>query len=229
MLIGAIDKFTLIDFPGRTAAIIFTQGCNFRCPFCHNPELVLPDKFEKPIPLEDIISFLEKRKKLLDGVEFTGGEPTLQKDLIEVMRKIKKMGFQIKLDTNGTNPDILKQAFSENLTDYVAMDVKSSLEKYYEISGVSVDTNKLAESIEIIKKYSPEYEFRTTVIKEFHDEVEIDKIGKMIENAKKYFIQKPHFDKTVKENFSRPPFKKETLENFCKIIKSHNIEVCEIR
>ena len=229
MLIGAIDKFTLIDFPGHIAAIIFTQGCNFRCPFCHNPELVLPEKFEKPIPLKEIFAFLENRKKLLDGVEFTGGEPTLQKDLLEVMRKIKEKGYAIKLDTNGTAPHILKAAFSEKLVDYVAMDVKSSFEKYEQIAGVPVDTENLKKSIEIIKKYAPEYEFRTTVINGFHNEEEMEKIGKAIENAKKYFIQKPHFDKTVSENFSRPPFKPSTLEQFCKIIKSHNVENCAIR
>ena len=229
MLIGAIDKFTLIDFPGRTAAIIFTQGCNFRCPFCHNPELVLPEKFESPIPMKEIFTFLEKRKKLLDGVEFTGGEPTMQKDLINVMHQIKKMGFEIKLDTNGTNPDILEQAFSESIVDYVAMDIKSSLKRYDEIAGVPVDKEKLLKSIQLIKKRAPEYEFRTTVINGFHDEAEMERIGKLIENSKKYFIQKPHFDKTVKENFSRPPFRDETLENFCRIIKKHNVKICEIR
>ena len=229
MLIGAIDKFTLIDFPGHIAAIIFTQGCNFRCPFCHNPELVLPEKFEKPISLKEVLTFLEKRKNLLDGVEFTGGEPTLHKDLLEIMRMIKEMGYAIKLDTNGTNPLILKKAFSEKLIDYVAMDVKSSFEKYNEIAGVSVDTENLKKSVELIKKYAPEYEFRTTVINGFHNKEEMEKIGKIVENAKQYFIQKPHFDKTVSENFSCPPFKLGTLEQFCKIIKAHNVENCAIR
>ncbi len=229
MLIGAIDKFTLIDFPNRTAAILFTQGCNFRCPFCHNPELVLPEKFEAPIPLKEVFAFLEKRKRLLDGVEFTGGEPTLQSDLIVVMRKIKQQGFQVKLDTNGTNPAVLREALQEKLIDYIAMDVKSSLERYSEIAGISVDTDKIKESIEIIKNYAPEYEFRTTVINGFHDKKEIKGIGKLIDGAKKYFIQIPHFDKTVKEGFSAPSFKKEMLEEFCSIIKSYNIKSCIIR
>ncbi len=229
MRIGAIDKFTLIDFPNRTAAIIFTQGCNFRCPFCHNPELVLPEKFETPIALEEVFAFLDKRKGLLEGVEFTGGEPTLQSDLITVMEKIKQKGFQIKLDTNGTNPAVLKGALQKKLVDYIAMDIKSSLEKYNEIAGVSVDTEKIKESIEIIKKHAPEYEFRTTVINGFHDKKEMEEIGKLISGAKQYFIQVPHFDKTVKEGFSAPPFNRETLEEFCSIIKSYNIENCKIR
>jgi pyruvate formate lyase activating enzyme len=153
----------------------------------------------------------------------------MQKDLINVMRQIKKMGFEIKLDTNGTNPDILEQAFSESIVDYVAMDVKSSLKRYDEIAGVPVDREKLLKSIQLIKKRAPEYEFRTTVINGFHDEAEMERIGKLIENSKKYFIQKPHFDKTVKENFSRPPFRNEALENFCRIIKKHNVKICEIR
>ncbi len=229
MRIGAIDKFTLIDFPNRTAAIIFTQGCNFRCPFCHNPELVLPKKFETPIALEEVFAFLDKRKGLLDGVEFTGGEPTLQSDLIMVMEKIKQKGFQIKLDTNGTNPAVLKEALQKKLVDYVAMDIKSSVEKYNEIAGVSVDTEKIKESIEIIKKLAPEYEFRTTVINGFHDKKEMEEIGKLIGGAKQYFIQVPHFDKTVKEGFSAPLFSRETLEEFCSIIKSYGTENCKIR
>ncbi len=229
MLIGAIDKFTLIDFPGRIAAIIFTQGCNFRCPFCHNPELVLPEKFEKSIPEEEVVDFLKRRKKFLDGVEFTGGEPTLQNDLPEFAKKVKAMGYKIKLDTNGTNPEMLKNLFSQNLIDYVAMDVKSSLEKYDEIAGVSVEKEKIAQSIRMIKELASDYEFRTTVINGFHDAREIDAIGVLIENAKRYFIQKPHFDKTVKEGFSRSKFTQEELEKFCDVIKSHGIRECGIR
>ncbi len=228
MLIGAIDKFTLIDFPEHIAAIIFTQGCNFRCPFCHNPELVLPEKFEDPIPQDEVLKFLESRKKYLDGVEFTGGEPTLQKDLPEMVKKIKEMGFAVKLDTNGTNPEMLKQLFSENLLDYVAMDVKSSLERYDEIAGVKTDTEKIRKSILLIKSHAPDYEFRTTVIKGFHDENEIRKIAELVSGAKKYFIQKPHFDKTVSENFKRPAFTSEEIGLFCEIIKKKT-EKCGIR
>ncbi len=197
MLIGAITKFTLIDFPGHISAIIFTQGCNFRCPFCHNPELVLPEKFEDPIPEDEVLKFLAHRKKYLDGVEFTGGEPTLQKDLPQMIKKIKEMGFAVKLDTNGTNPEMLKQLFSENLLDYVAMDVKSSLERYDEIAGVKTDKDKIRESISLIINNAPDYEFRTTVIKGFHNIEEIRRIGELIQGAKRYFIQRPHFDKTV--------------------------------
>ncbi len=228
MLIGAIDKFTLIDFPGHIAAIIFTQGCNFRCPFCHNPELVLPEKFEKPIPEEEILKFLESRKKYLDGVEFTGGEPTLQKDLPAMIKKIKKMGFAIKLDTNGTNPAMLEKLFSERLVDYIAMDIKSSLEKYNEIAGVKTDKKKIERSITLIMNGEIEYEFRTTVIKGFHTIDEMEKIGKLIEGATKYFIQTPHFDKTVAKNFKRPAFTQDELNLFCKSVKN-KVKQCKIR
>lgn len=228
MLIGAITKFTLIDFPGHISAIIFTQGCNFRCPFCHNPELVLPEKFEDPIPEDEVLKFLAHRKKYLDGVEFTGGEPTLQKDLPQMIKKIKEMGFAVKLDTNGTNPEMLKQLFSENLLDYVAMDVKSSLERYDEIAGVKTDKDKIRESISLIMNNAPDYEFRTTVIKGFHNIEEIRRIGELIQGAKRYFIQRPHFDKTVSENFKRPPFSAEELKKFCEIIREKRVN-CEIR
>ncbi len=228
MLIGAIDKFTLIDFPKHIAAIIFTQGCNFRCPFCHNPELVLPEKFETPIPAEEVLKFLRSRIKFLDGVEFTGGEPTLQKDLPEFTKQIKQMGFAVKLDTNGTNPSMLEKLFSEKLIDYVAMDVKSSLERYNEIAGTRTDTQKIRESISLIMNYAPDYEFRTTVIKGFHTENEIEKIGELIKGAKQYFIQKPHFDKTVADNFKRPPFTNNELQILCKVIKD-KVKHCKIR
>ena len=228
MKIGALDKFTLIDYPGFATAIIFTQGCNFRCPFCHNPELVLPEQFEEPIPFEDVIKFLKKRKGLLDAVEFTGGEPTLQPDLLDKMREIKSLGYRIKLDSNGSNPEVLRKAVEQNLVDYIAMDVKGSLEKYSEIAGVPVNTEKIRESIEFIKSNAPDYEFRTTLIRGFHDETEMERIGKLISNAKRYYIQNAHFDKTVKPNFKRHPLTKETLIKFCEIVKKFNVN-CQIR
>ena len=228
MKIGALDKFSLIDYSGYTTAIIFTQGCNFRCPFCHNPELVLPEQFEEPIPFGDVFEFLKKRKGLLDAVEFTGGEPTLQLDLLDKMREIKALGYKIKLDTNGTNPEVVRKAISENLVDYIAMDVKGSIERYNEIAGVPVDTEKIKESVELIKGSAPDYEFRTTLIRGFHDETEMEKIGRLISNAKRYYIQNAHFDKTVKPNFKRHPLTKETLIKFCEIVKKFNVN-CEIR
>jgi len=228
MKIGALDKFSLIDYSGNTTAIIFTQGCNFRCPFCHNPELVLPEQFEEPIPFEDILAFLKKRKGLLDAVEFTGGEPTLQPDLIEKMQIIKGLGYKIKLDTNGTNPEVVRSAIAKNLVDYIAMDVKSSLEKYDEIAGVPVNKEKIKESLDLIKSSAPDYEFRTTLIRGFHDKTEMEKIGEIIRGAKRYYIQNAHFDKTVKPGFKRHPLTKETLIEFCEIVKTFDVN-CEIR
>ncbi|HEC86320.1 MAG TPA: anaerobic ribonucleoside-triphosphate reductase activating protein, partial [Thermoplasmatales archaeon] len=139
MIIGGFQRFSLIDYPGKICAIIFTQGCNFRCPYCHNPELVNPKLFQEPIDENDIFRFLEMRKGKLDAVEITGGEPTLQPDLIEFMRKIKAMGFLIKLDTNGTNPEVVEKIIKNKLVDYIAMDVKAPLEKYEKVVRAKVD------------------------------------------------------------------------------------------
>ena len=228
MKIGALDKFTLIDYPGFATAIIFTQGCNFRCPFCHNPELVLPEQFEEPIPFENILKFLKKRKGLLDAVEFTGGEPTLQPDLLDKMSEVKALGFKIKLDSNGSNPEVLKKAIDQDLVDYIAMDVKGSLERYSEIAGVPIDTEKIKESVDLIKSSTLDYEFRTTLIKGFHDETEVKRIGELIRNAKRYYLQNAHYDKTVKKGFKRDSFTRETVNMFCNIIKSCGIK-CSVR
>ena len=228
MRIGALDKFTLIDFPGHVSAIIFTQGCNFRCPFCHNPELVIPEQFTESIPFDEVLRFLKSRRRLLDGVEFTGGEPTLQPDLLEKMRTIKELGYAIKLDSNGTNPDMVKQAISEDLVDYVAMDVKGSLERYNEVAGVNVDTEKVARSIDLIKNSAPDYEFRTTLIKGFHDVAEMEKIGALVDGAKRYFLQQAHYEKTVKSGFSRPLFGEQELLFLCKTASKY-VQECQVR
>ncbi|OQX50761.1 MAG: anaerobic ribonucleoside-triphosphate reductase activating protein [Candidatus Cloacimonas sp. 4484_209] len=133
MKIGGFQKVSLIDYPGKICAIVFTRGCNFRCPYCHNPELVLPENYSPLIPEEEIFSFLEKRRGKLDAVEITGGEPTLQEDLTEFIRKIKEMGFLVKLDTNGSFPSVLEKVIYSGLVDYIAMDVKAPLEKYRQV------------------------------------------------------------------------------------------------
>ena len=141
MLIGGFQKFSFIDYPGKVCAIVFTCGCNFRCSYCHNPELVMPELFKEPIPEGEILSFLENRKGKLDAVTITGGEPTMQRDLLEFVLSVKKLGFLIKLDTNGSDPDVLREAMKE--VDYVAMDVKAPLEKYRETTNSGVDTNRI--------------------------------------------------------------------------------------
>ncbi len=166
MIIGGLAKFSLIDYPGKVAAVLFTRGCNFRCPFCHNSELVLPDRYCEPIPLESVFDFMEKRKGKLDGIVITGGEPTLHKDLPEFISQIKEMSYLVKLDTNGSNPTVLRDLIDKKLIDYVAMDIKATFEKYDSLTGVTADISKIKESIELITTSGIDHQFRTTVVKE---------------------------------------------------------------
>jgi pyruvate formate lyase activating enzyme len=190
MLIGGFQKFSLIDYPGKLSAIIFTQGCNFRCPYCHNPELVEPKLFQKPLDEKIIFSFLEARKGKLDAVVITGGEPTLQKDLPEFIRKIKNAGFLVKLDSNGTSPGMLQLLLEEELIDYIAMDIKAPLGKYEKVVQAEIHTKLIKESIETIMNSGISYEFRTTLAKEMLTKAEIISIGKLIKGAKLYVLQK---------------------------------------
>ncbi|MCD6399036.1 MAG: anaerobic ribonucleoside-triphosphate reductase activating protein [Candidatus Aenigmarchaeota archaeon] len=201
MIIGGFQKFSLIDYPGKICAIVFTRGCNFRCPYCHNPELVNTDLFLSSISEEKIFSFLEKRKGKLDAVEITGGEPTLQPDLIEFLGKIKDMGFLVKLDSNGTNPDIIEEVIKNKLVDYLAMDVKAPLEKYKEITCVDVDTHKIRSNIKLIMNSGIDYEFRTTIVKSLLSKEDIIKIGELIKGANLYILQKFVPSKTLNPDF----------------------------
>lgn len=164
MLIKGFQKFTLLDYPGKIAAIIFFYGCNFKCGFCHNKGLVLQEESEKlkTYTEQEILEYLETNKDFIDGVVISGGEPTLQKELPEFLKKIKKLGYNIKLDTNGSNPELIEELVKKRLIDYVAMDIKTNLEEYYKITK-NADSNRIKQSIEIIKNL-PEYEFRTTVV-----------------------------------------------------------------
>ncbi|MBN2538411.1 MAG: anaerobic ribonucleoside-triphosphate reductase activating protein, partial [Deltaproteobacteria bacterium] len=165
MKIGDIQKFSLIDYPGRICATIFTQGCNFRCPYCHNPELVEPSLFRRTIIDDEVFSFLDKRRGKLDAVNITGGEPTLQPDLIECIKIIRSMGYMVKIDTNGSFPEVLRKLIDDNLLDYIAMDVKAPPEKYGEVTGSSIAVDNIAESIHLIMDSGIDYEFRTTIVK----------------------------------------------------------------
>ena len=163
MVIGGLQKFSLIDFPGRIGAIVFTRGCNFRCPYCHNPELVDPARYGPTLPEAEVISFLESRKGRLDAVTLTGGEPTLQPDIGRFLHAVKGMGYLTKIDTNGSNPDLLETLIQERLVDYVAMDVKGPLRKYEAITGVKVQTEKIRRSVALMADSGIGHEFRTTV------------------------------------------------------------------
>ncbi len=190
MKIAHLLPTTLIEYPGKVAALIYTAGCNFRCPFCHNSELVLPDKVKALhcIPEDDVLYFLRERQGFLDALAITGGEPTLQPDLAEFLARVKGIGYLIKLDTNGSNPGVLARLFDEKLVDYVAMDVKGPEERYSELAGVNVDTDAIKETIRLIIDRAPDYEFRTTVAPTITPN-EVEETARLIEGAKRYFLQ----------------------------------------
>ena len=192
MVIKGLQKTTLLDFPGKLACTIFTAGCNFRCPFCHNSSLVVRPGEVDEIPVESFLSYISKRKDLLDGVAITGGEPLLNPDIDELMRKIRAKGLLIKLDTNGAYPDRLEALLDEGLVDYVAMDIKNSKAKYALTAGLdgSFDISLIERSIDIIMKKAPDYEFRTTVVRELHSPEDLAAISEWITDAKNYFLQK---------------------------------------
>lgn len=189
MKLYGLQKMTLLDFPGHVACTVFLNGCDFRCPFCHNFELV--DGTAQPVmDEEDFLAFLKKRQGLLDGVAFTGGEPCLHTSLPALMRKIREMGFAVKLDTNGTLPDRLRALLEEGLLDYVAMDIKNAPERYAETVGVpGFDVKNIEQSMRILQNGKVPFEFRTTVVRELHDPKDFQKIAEWIGNDVPYFLQ----------------------------------------
>lgn len=189
MLIGGFQKFSLIDYPNKISAVIFTQGCNFKCPFCHNPELVLASRFAKPIPEKDVLDFLLTRIGKIDGVVITGGEPTLQKSLISFLTQIKDMGYAIKLDTNGAHPYIIQILIDLQLIDYIAMDIKAPMQKYELLTNTQINTMDIRDSIALIMSSSINYEFRTTFVPSLLTEQDMEQIGTLIHGAKKFTRQ----------------------------------------
>ncbi|MDW8033763.1 MAG: anaerobic ribonucleoside-triphosphate reductase activating protein [Nitrososphaerota archaeon] len=227
MIIKGLQKLTLIDYPGKIACTFFTFGCNFRCPYCHNPELVVDDG-TPPIPEEAIFLFLEERKSFLDGVCITGGEPTLHNDLPDFIRKLKNLGYSVKLDTNGTNPKMLKQLIEEKLVDYIAMDVKAPLEKYEAVVRVKTNIENIVESIEIVKVFR-EHEFRTTVVPELLSREDIMTIVNQLKGARRFFIQQFKPSKTLDKKFlEKQAYFTDEIEKIVKMIKPL-FEVCEVR
>ncbi|MCG2743223.1 MAG: anaerobic ribonucleoside-triphosphate reductase activating protein [Desulfobacteraceae bacterium] len=166
MRIGGFQRVSLIDYPGKVCAVVFTQGCNFRCPYCHNPELVNPELFNKPIPEKEVLSFFEMRKRLIDGVVLTGGEPLLQEDVEDFLMDVRGMGYLVKLDTNGSNPVMLEKLLKEGLLDYIAIDYKAPLIAYRKFTGIEVETQNVKRSIELVISGGIPYEMRTTVFRE---------------------------------------------------------------
>lgn len=224
MNIQGLQKMTLLDFPGRVACTVFLGGCDFRCPFCHNGEL-LDGTAETLMTDRELLAFLEKRKGLLDGVAFTGGEPTLRPDLPALMAEIRAMGFAVKLDTNGNHPDALRRILGEGLVDYVAMDVKNSPERYGETIGIpDFDVSNIEKSLTLLKMSGADYELRTTVVKEFHDEDSFRAIGPWIAGAKRYFLQCFTDRDTVPRQGLHAP-EKDELERFADIVRPYVQEV----
>ena len=200
MLIGGVEKTSLVDYPEKLTAVVFTIGCNFRCGYCHNPELIKLKEDSKILDETDLFVYLEKRKGLLDAVTITGGEPTLQPDLYNFIKKIKNIGYLIKLDTNGTNPEVLEKLLRENLLDYIAMDIKNSIDNYNKVVRNFTDKEKILKSIDLIMKSGLDYEFRTTTLKSLISLEDFEKIGEMIKGAKNYYIQKFIPSKILNEN-----------------------------
>ena len=251
MEIGGLQKTTLIDYPGKVACTVFTIGCNFRCPFCYSSELVLPEKTKKQqrISDQDFFNFLEERRGLLEGVCVCGGEPTVHENLPEFIKKIKDLGFYIKLDTNGSNPGMLKELIEENLIDYVAMDIKAPLElksqasnpkfqkdpkrqipKYEQMTGIKVNLKDIKKSIEILKQAKVEFEFRTTVAPGLTKD-DIFKMADYIsgENVR-YFLQEFNSQKEVinPEILNLPVLKEEDIKKIIEEIKPR-FKTCKLR
>lgn len=203
MIFGGFTPLTLIDYPGKTAAMVYTIGCNFRCPYCHNPELV-DETVEETFSEAFVLEFLGKRAGLLEGLVITGGEPTMHgEDLLSFMGKVKALGFLVKLDTNGTNPALVKEAFSRGVVNYVAMDIKSPLASYHKTAMRPVNTDAVRESIALLMSGPAPYEFRTTAIKALITPDEIEEIAKEIKGAAQYYLQKFVPTKILNPQFKR--------------------------
>ncbi len=234
MIIAGLQKTTFIDYPGKLACTVFLAGCNFRCPWCYSRELVLPAEIIKQprISEKEFFDFLRSRKGLLEAVVICGGEPSVNKDLPQFIEKIKRMGYLVKLDTNGSNPDMLKNLIDTKLIDYVAMDIKAPINHkiYQEVMGEGISLENIKESVEILKKSKIESEFRTTVVPGIHKKEDFLEIAKWISGPNvKYYLQNFRPEKTIDPEFEKiKPYPKEFLEALAKEI-SPFFKVCQVR
>ena len=237
MKIGGLEPLTLIDYPGKVAATVFTVGCNFRCPYCYSSEIVIPEKIEKQpiIPEKEFFDFLDNRKGLLEGVVVCGGEPTIHQDLSLFIKKIKEKGFLVKLDTNGSNPEVLSDLIQGGLIDYIAMDIKGPKEKYGLMTGLNnrwdkAMMEKIEKSIGLLKNSEIDYEFRTTVVPDVLKKEDILKIADWIKPAKKYYLQNYRAEKeTINPEFmKKKPYSEEFLLEIQKEI-SPFFDICKVR
>lgn len=231
MLIGGLQKLTLIDYPSKIACTVFLIGCDFRCPFCYNREIVLPAEIKKHplISEKELLRFLKKRKDLLEGVCLTGGEPCLNKDLPKFIKKIKKLGYAVKIDTNGSFPEMLKHLIDKKLIDYVAMDIKAPREKYEKITGGRANLRYIERSISLLKENKIDFEFRSTVVPTILNKKEIFKITKWLSGAKKYYLQNFRPEKTIDPKFEKiKPYPQKYLLEIQKAI-SPFFDICQVR
>ncbi len=233
MKIGGLQKLTLIDYPEKLACTVFLSGCNFRCPWCYSRELVLEEEIEKneEVTQEYFFNFLKKRQNKLDGVVVCGGEPTLSSGIFAFIEKIKRMGFFLKIDTNGASPEVLEKLIKESMIDYVAMDIKHSLEKekYKQATDSDVNIKDIKESINIVKEKKVDYEFRTTVVPGIHSLEDIESIAKEIEGGERYFLQNFYPKKTInKDILKEKPFTKEEMKKFKEVAQKY-VKLCQTR
>ena len=231
MKIGGLQKLTLVDYPGKVAATVFLIGCNFKCPFCQNPELVDPEKIKKQpkISEKEFFAFLDSKKGLIEGICITGGEPTIHADLIDFIKKIKNKGFLIKLDTNGSSPEMLEKLIRAKLLDFIALDIKSSENNYSKASGVKVDLEKINKSIDLIKTSGLDYEFRTTAVPGLVEKEDIEQMGEWLKGAKKFALQQFQNKKVLDKKFTKiEPYSEEIFKEFQKILEKY-IEKVELR
>nr|MBN2277401.1 anaerobic ribonucleoside-triphosphate reductase activating protein [candidate division Zixibacteria bacterium] len=229
MIIGGLQRLSLIDYPGKICAVVFTRGCNFRCRYCHNPELVVPEKFSPAIPLRDVYDFLHRRSGLLQAVCISGGEPAVHPDLLSMLSRIKEMGYLVKLDSNGSQPGILKEAIGRKLLDYVAIDIKAPWRDYGKIVGVRFPAERLTKSIALVMSSEVDYEFRTTVVRCFISPDDIHKIARSIRGARRYILQNFGSTKLLDETLHHEPsYSDEELAEIAGELKQY-VEYCGVR
>lgn len=222
MKLSALQKLTLLDYPGRMACTVFTAGCNFRCPFCHNSPLVLPGENTETLDENTLLDFLNKRLGIIDGVVFTGGEPLLHSDILELFKKIKNIGYKIKLDTNGSFPVTLEKAITEKLVDRVAMDIKNSPADYGKAIGVTnIDISKIEYSKKLLMTSGIDYEFRTTVVKGIHTKEGMTDLAKWIEGAKEYYLQQYKDSGNILSGEGLSEFNKEEMLSLAEAVRPY--------
>ena len=226
--VGGIQKLSLVDFPGHVAAALFTAGCNMRCGYCHNPELVLPERLAPSIPIDDIMMFLQSRVGRLDGVVVSGGEPTIHDDLPELIRRIKALGYDVKLDSNGTRPEMIRQLIDDKLINFVAMDIKGPLEKYQTIAARPIDLDAVQETIALLISSGIGHEFRTTIVREQLEPSDFHKVGEMVRGAKRFALQHFRPGSTLAPQFEQASTFSESEFQKTKTIMEGYVDECVI-